>query len=68
MWTLLDAERHTGVSLTENYAMNPGSSVSGFYFSHKQSRYFNVGELAEDQLKNYAARKGLSVDKLKKWI
>ena len=57
LFRLLDAENATGVSLTEHYAMNPAASVSGYYFSHPESRYFGVGKVAEDQVKDLAIRK-----------
>lgn len=68
IWKLLDAEKHTGVSLTETLAMNPASSVSGFYFSHPQAKYFNVGKIRDDQLKDYAKRKKVSLKEAKKWL
>ena len=68
LWEILEAEENTGVSLTESYAMNPGSSVSGFYFSHPESRYFNLGKILKDQVEDYAERKGLSVDEVEKWL
>jgi len=61
LWRLLDAEAHTGVSLTESCAMWPASSVSGLYFAHPQSRYFAIGDVARDQVEDYAKRKGWSV-------
>ncbi len=68
LWSLLDAERTTTTSLTENYAMNPPSSVSGLYFGHPESKYFAVGKLTRDQLEDYAGRKGLSVAVCEKWL
>ena len=68
LWRLLDAEKHTGVSLTESYAMTPGSSVSGFYFSHPDARYFNLGKILKDQVEDYAKRKGQSVEEVEKWL
>ena len=68
LWRLLDAEKHIGLSLTESYAMTPGSSVSGFYFSHPDARYFNLGKILKDQVKDYAKRKGLSVKEVEKWL
>ncbi len=68
LWSLLDAEKHTGVSLTESYAMTPGSSVSGFYFSHPDARYFNLGKILKDQVEDYAKRKGQSVEEVEKWL
>ena len=60
IWSLLDVERHTGMELTESLAMWPASSVSGFYFSHPQSRYFALGKIARDQLESFARRQGIS--------
>jgi 5-methyltetrahydrofolate--homocysteine methyltransferase len=57
-----------GMELTENYAMTPPSSVSGFYFSHPQAKYFNVGRIGRDQLEDLAKRKGESVDELERWL
>ena len=68
LWELLDAEKNTGIKLTESYAMWPGSSVSGFYFSHPDSRYFGVGKIARDQVDDYARRKGLSRQEVEKWL
>ena len=68
LWRLLDAEKHTGVSLTESYAMTPGSSVSGFYFSHPDAKYFNLGKILKDQVEDYAKRKGISVEEVEKWL
>ncbi len=58
LFRLLDAEKHTGVSLTESFAMVPTASVSGFYFNHPQAKYFSVGKIGRDQVEAYAARKG----------
>jgi 5-methyltetrahydrofolate--homocysteine methyltransferase len=68
LWTLLDAEKNAGIKLTENFAMWPGSSVSGFYFSHPESRYFAVGKLGADQLADYAKRKGMSLAEAERWL
>ena len=68
LWRLLEAENNTGISLTESYAMTPGSSVSGFYFSHPDARYFNLGKILKDQVEDYAKRKGLSVKEVEKWL
>jgi 5-methyltetrahydrofolate--homocysteine methyltransferase len=61
LFDLLDAERKARITLTESFAMLPGASVSGFYFSHPDSRYFGIGKIARDQVQDYAARKGLSL-------
>jgi len=68
IWELLEAEKHTGVSLTESYAMSPGSSVSGLYFAHPEAKYFRVGDIKRDQLEVYAARKGLPIETIAKWL
>ena len=68
LWDLLDVENRTGISLTESYAMYPTAAVSGFYFSHPKSKYFAVGKIGEDQLKNYAQRKNVSFEYAKKWL
>ncbi|MBC2606910.1 methionine synthase [Pelagicoccus albus] len=68
LWELLSAEEITGVSLTESYAMNPGSSVSGLYFANAEARYFNVGKIEKDQLEDYAGRKGISIEEAEKWL
>jgi 5-methyltetrahydrofolate--homocysteine methyltransferase len=56
------------MSLTESYAMFPGASVSGFYFAHPESKYFAVGKIGEDQLKDMAARRKVSVEQLQRWL
>ena len=68
LWELLDVERNAGMKLTESCAMWPGSSVSGFYFAHPESKYFAVGKLNRDQIEDYAARKGQSVAETERWL
>src|SRR5467141_716697 len=68
LFSLLDAENTAGVKLTENYAMWPGSSVSGLYFSHPESFYFGVGKIERDQVEDYAARKGWSIAETERWL
>jgi 5-methyltetrahydrofolate--homocysteine methyltransferase len=68
LFKLLNAEEVSGVSLTENYAMYPAASVSGYYFSHPDSQYFNVGNLLPDQIKDYATRKNMSIEKIMKLL
>ena len=68
LWKLLDVEKNTGIRLTESCAMWPASSVSGLYFSHPQSKYFAVGKLGRDQLVDYAARKGMELPEVEKWL
>ena len=68
LFGLLDATRATGVELTENFAMWPGSSVSGLYYSHPESYYFGVGKIERDQVEDYAARKGRPVEEMERWL
>ncbi len=68
LFRLLEATAATGISLTENCAMFPASSVSGFYFNHPESKYFAVGKLGRDQVADYAARKGMSVSETERWL
>ncbi|MBK5928741.1 methionine synthase [Rhodobaculum claviforme] len=68
IWRLLDAEAATGVSLTESFAMWPGSSVSGLYVGHPDSFYFGVSKIEADQAADYARRKGMSVDEAERWL
>ncbi len=67
LFDLLDAARQ-GITLTEHAAMLPAASVSGLYFSHPRAKYFNVGRLGRDQVESYAARKGMSVESVEKWL
>jgi 5-methyltetrahydrofolate--homocysteine methyltransferase len=68
IWEILEAEKYTGVTLTESFAMSPGSSVSGLYFAHPEAKYFRVGEIKSDQLESYAMRKGVTLDNAGKWL
>jgi 5-methyltetrahydrofolate--homocysteine methyltransferase len=68
LFSLLDAEHTAGVKLTESFAMWPGSSVSGLYFSHADSFYFGVGKIERDQVEDYAARKGFNVVETERWL
>jgi 5-methyltetrahydrofolate--homocysteine methyltransferase len=68
LWDLLDVERHTGIQLTESFAMWPGSSVSGLYFSHPDSKYFAVGKLGKDQIEDIASRKGKPLVEMERWL
>jgi 5-methyltetrahydrofolate--homocysteine methyltransferase len=68
LFKLLDVERAIGVKLTESFAMWPGSSVSGFYYAHPESRYFGVGKIERDQVEDYARRKGWSVAEAERWL
>jgi 5-methyltetrahydrofolate--homocysteine methyltransferase len=68
LWQLLDVEKNTGIKLTESFAMWPGSSVSGLYFAHPESKYFAVGKLGRDQLLDYHVRKGLTLQEAERWL
>jgi len=68
LWDLLDAEQHTGIKLTESFAMWPGASVSGFYFAHPESKYFAVGKLGKDQVEDLARRKSKPVSEMERWL
>ncbi len=68
LWDLLDAEQHTGIKLTESFAMWPGSSVSGLYFAHPESKYFAVGKLGKDQVEDLAKRKAKSTSEMERWL
>jgi len=68
MWNLMDCESQTGIQLTESLAMNPAASVSGLYFTHPQSYYFAVGKITQDQVKDYANRKGVSLEETERWL
>ena len=68
LWKLMDVERATGIVLTESCAMYPASSVSGFYLSHPESKYFAVGRLGRNQVADYAARGARSIEEVEKWL
>ena len=68
LFDLLGGEKATGIHLTESLAMYPASSVCGWYFANPESKYFGVGKINEDQLKDYAQRKGMPMDEAKKWL
>ncbi|GJQ62154.1 MAG: methionine synthase [Melioribacteraceae bacterium] len=68
LFELLDAEKNTGITLTESLAMNPAASVSGLYFSHPAARYFSVGKISKDQVEDYAKRKGFSIEVMERWL
>ncbi len=68
LFDLLQAEKHTGIQLTETYAMYPASSVSGLYFAHPAAKYFAVGKIERDQLEDYARRKGMDLQTVEKWL
>lgn len=68
LFNLLEATKHTGIKLTESYAMWPGASVSGLYFAHPESYYFGVGKIEKDQVEDYARRKDWTLEKAEKWL
>lgn len=68
LWKLLNAEKNTGITLTESMAMVPTAAVSGLYFSHPQSHYFGVGKITKEQVEDYSKRKGMSFAETEKWL
>jgi len=68
LWKILDVENQIGIKLTESCAMYPAASVSGWYFSHPESRYFGLGMIQKDQVEDYAKRKGMSLEETEKWL
>ncbi len=68
LFSLLDAEKHTGISLTENYAMYPAAAVCGYYFAHPESHYFALGKIGKDQVTDYARRKNISLELAEKLL
>ena len=68
IWNLLDVEKRIGVELTESLAMWPAASVSGYYFGSKESKYFGLGKMTQDQVQDYAKRRNISIDEANKWL
>ena len=68
LWTLMDVEAKSGITLTESFAMWPGAAVSGLYFSHPDSHYFGVGKVERDQVEDYARRKGWTIEQCERWL
>jgi 5-methyltetrahydrofolate--homocysteine methyltransferase len=68
LWQLLNVQKNTGMLITESFAMWPGSSVSGLYFAHPESRYFSLGKIDRDQVADYAKRKGMTVAEVERWL
>ena len=68
IWKLLDVETNTGMQLTESFAMWPGAAVSGWYFSHPDSKYFAVAQIQRDQVEDYAARKNMPIAEVERWL
>ena len=68
LWHLLQVQQNTGILITESFAMWPGSSVSGLYFAHPESRYFSLGKIDRDQVADYHERKGMSIAEVERWL
>ena len=68
LFTLLEAEKNAGITLTDSFAMTPASSVSGYYFSHPDARYFGVGRIGRDQVEDYANRRGIPLEEAERWL
>ena len=68
LWRLIDVQANTGMLITESFAMWPGSSVSGLYFAHPESRYFSLGKIDRDQVADYSKRKGMSIAEVERWL
>lgn len=68
IWELLDVEKRIGISLTESLAMWPAAAVSGYYFANPEAKYFGLGKITDDQVTDYAKRKGITKAKARKWL
>jgi 5-methyltetrahydrofolate--homocysteine methyltransferase len=68
LFELLNATETTGIKITENFAMWPGASVSGLYFAHPESHYFQVGKIDRDQTEDYRKRKGMTLEEAERWL
>ncbi len=68
LFDLLDAEKNTGITLTEHFAMHPAASVSGLYFAHPEARYFSVDRITQEQVADYARRKGMTITEVERWL
>ena len=68
IWQLLEVEKKIGVTLTENLAMWPAAAVSGYYFANKEAKYFGLGKITDDQVKDFAVRKEITIERAKKWL
>jgi len=68
LFDMLEVGKNTGIELTESLAMYPASSVSGWYFAHPESKYFGIGKIDKDQVIDYAARKGMTIEEVEKWV
>ena len=65
IWNMLEVEKHIDISLTENFALNPASSICGLYFFNPNSRYFNLGKINNSQFEFYATKKGYTIDRMR---
>jgi 5-methyltetrahydrofolate--homocysteine methyltransferase len=68
LFELLSVTESTGISLTESLAMSPAASVSGWYYSHPEARYFSISRIGEDQVSNYAERTGMDIETARRWL
>ncbi len=68
LWDLLDVEENTGIEITESFAMYPTAAVSGWYFSHPNSRYFGLGKINKNQIEDYSHRKGMDLKQIERWL
>jgi 5-methyltetrahydrofolate--homocysteine methyltransferase len=68
LFDLLEAEKNAGIRLTESFAMYPAAAVSGLYFAHPEARYFAVDRITKDQVESYAARKGMPISQIERWL
>ena len=68
IWELLEVEKSIGVTLTESLAMWPAAAVSGYYFGNEEAKYFGLGKITDDQVRDFAIRKGITLDKARKWL
>jgi 5-methyltetrahydrofolate--homocysteine methyltransferase len=68
LWQVLDVENRIGLQLTESMAMWPASAVSGYYFAHPEARYFGLGKINQDQLADYAQRRGITLEEASRWL
>jgi 5-methyltetrahydrofolate--homocysteine methyltransferase len=68
LFHLLQAEEKVDIKLTENFAMYPAASVSGYYFAHPESKYFGLGKISKDQVEDYAKRKGMDLATVERWL
>ena len=68
LFRILNAKENTGIALTETFMMNPAASVCGWYFAHPASKYFTIGKINKDQVKDYSERKNITIEEAEKWL